>query len=97
MYNSIGFGRAPRTVGDVRSIDIYPQGKDRKGVRNAEKASILHYGSQSKTSVAKRSKKKKYPGPGIPATKWVDTADRISEEQAIPAMVKVWDDHLKGT
>lgn len=29
------------------TAEIYPQGKDRKGVRNAEKAFILHYGTSS--------------------------------------------------
>jgi len=36
--------------GDARALyrDIYPQGKDAKGVSNAEKAFILHYGKASK-------------------------------------------------
>ena len=29
---------------DIRSVDVYPLGKDRFGTRNAEKAFILHYG-----------------------------------------------------
>lgn len=29
------------------TAEIYPQGKDHKGVRNAEKAFILHYGTSS--------------------------------------------------
>ena len=29
------------------TAEIYPQGKDRKGVRNAEKAFVLHYGTSS--------------------------------------------------
>lgn len=45
MIASIGYPRRPKTVKDVRVIDIYPQGKDRKGIRNAEKAFILHYGT----------------------------------------------------
>lgn len=44
MIKSVGFPRQPKTVNDVRSIDVYPQGKDRKGIRNAEKAFVLHYG-----------------------------------------------------
>jgi hypothetical protein len=44
MIESIGFAREPKSAGDVKFIDIYPQGTDRKGVRNAEKAFILHYG-----------------------------------------------------
>lgn len=45
MIDSIGFTREPKQVGDVLTIDIYPQGTDRHGVRNAEKAFILHYGT----------------------------------------------------
>lgn len=45
MFDHIGYPRKPKQAGDVRSIDIYPQGKDAKGVRNAEKAFILHYGT----------------------------------------------------
>lgn len=47
MVAAIGYPRTPKTIKDVRTIDIYPLGKDRKGVRNAEKAFILHYGSSS--------------------------------------------------
>lgn len=47
MIEKIGYPRQPKDVGGIRTIDIYPQGKDRKGVRNAEKAFILHYGSSS--------------------------------------------------
>lgn len=45
MIESIGFAREPKKAGDIMSIDIFPQGRDRKGVRNAEKAFILHYGT----------------------------------------------------
>lgn len=45
MIAAIGYPRGPQTIGDALTIDIYPQGKDRKGVRNAEKAFILHYGT----------------------------------------------------
>ena len=50
MIESIGYPRAPKQAGDVRSIDIYPQGKDAKGVRNAEKAFFLHYGTSKMKS-----------------------------------------------
>lgn len=45
MIDSIGHPREPKKTGDALTIDIFPQGKDHKGVRNAEKAFILHYGS----------------------------------------------------
>lgn len=45
MIDSIGFGPAPVRAGAILYNDVYPQGRDAKGVRNAEKAFILHYGS----------------------------------------------------
>ena len=45
MIESIGFSRTPRRDGDSISIDVWPQGKDAFGTRNAEKAYILHYGT----------------------------------------------------
>lgn len=44
MINSIDYSRDVRKIGDIKEVDIYPQGVDRKGVRNVEKAFILHYG-----------------------------------------------------
>lgn len=46
MIESIDFARQAKMLGQIRYIDIYPQGKDRHGVRNAEKAFILHYGTK---------------------------------------------------
>jgi len=43
MLRSVRAGK----VKDGRT-DIYPQGKDAKGTRNAEKAFILHYGTSRK-------------------------------------------------
>lgn len=99
MIDSIGYTRSPKTVGDIRVIDIYPQGKDSKGTRNAEKAFILHYGtkgSASKNAQRKRAKTDKQPGPGIPATHWVDDADEMSGPLVMEAMTAIWDEHLKG-
>ena len=45
MIESIGYPRAPTNFGDALGIDVYPQGKDSKGVRNAEKAFVQHYGT----------------------------------------------------
>ena len=49
MIKSIGYASKPKDIDGVRSIDIYPQGKDKKGVRNAEKAFVLHYGTSKIT------------------------------------------------
>ena len=45
MIESIGYPEPARRIGDVIARDVYPQGKDRKGVRNTEKAFINHYGT----------------------------------------------------
>lgn len=45
MIASIGYAGAPTNFGDALGIDVYPQGKDSKGVRNVEKAFIQHYGT----------------------------------------------------
>lgn len=44
MSASVAPSKKIKRTGDVSATTIYPQGKDRKGVRNAEKAFILHYG-----------------------------------------------------
>ena len=46
MVNSIVAG-TPVQAGDICFNDIYPQGSDGKGVRNATKAFILHYGKHN--------------------------------------------------
>lgn len=45
MIESIGYPRAPINFGDAIGIDIFPQGRDRRGVRNVEKAFVQHYGT----------------------------------------------------
>lgn len=74
MIKSIGYSRSVKSVGDWKQVDIFPQGSDRKGVRNAEKAFVLHYGTSK-----------------IPATHWVDDADALSEQYALPLMQAAWD------
>lgn len=46
MLNSIKATKIRRRDSD-RYVDVYPAGKDRKGVRNAEKAFITNYGTRS--------------------------------------------------
>lgn len=48
MIDSIGYPKRVQNANDVLYVDIYPQGKDAKGVRNAEKAFILNYGTSKK-------------------------------------------------
>lgn len=44
LEDSITTGKGIQKINDVSCVTIYPTGKDSKGVRNAEKAFILHYG-----------------------------------------------------
>lgn len=82
MLKSIGYANAPRTAADIRLIDIYPQGKDRKGVRNAEKAFINHYGTSGSG------------GKGVEATHFVDVADELSADFVIEAYERIWEEFL---
>ena len=79
MIASIGFQRTPKDVGSIRTIDIYPQGKDKRNIRNAEKAFILHYGTTK-----------------IRGSRWVDDADKISEQTVVSAMIRVWEQFLQN-
>ena len=45
MIEGIGFPSPVQNMGGAFYRDVYPQGKDAKGTRNAEKAFILNYGS----------------------------------------------------
>lgn len=45
MIAAIGYPRKPSAASDALAIDIYPQGKNTGGVRNAEVAFVLHYGT----------------------------------------------------
>lgn len=67
MINSVGFPRQPKTAGDIRQIDIYPQGTDRKGVRNAEKAFINHYGASGRPATHFVDKADEKAGPKVQA------------------------------
>lgn len=104
MIDSIDYSRTPKMIGDIQTIEIYPQGKDRKGVRNAEKAFILHYGTSPMRTASdrrrKRKYKKKYPGPGIPALHWVDDAEQTAApmvEQTLAEMFDAWLNKIHNT
>lgn len=45
MKRKVGYNKMPKSVMESKKLlEIYPQGKDKQGTRNAEKAFILHYG-----------------------------------------------------
>jgi len=98
MIKSIGFSRKAVSAGDIQSIPIYPQGEDPDGVRNAEKAYILHYGKKGSSSsrAKKRRGRNKFKQEGIPATHWVDDAERAAVAPVEAAYNKIWGDYLKG-
>lgn len=80
MIESIDAPGPVMDFGTALGKDIYPTGKDRKGVRNAEKAFILHYGRNGWQRIA--------------ATYWVDDADAISEARVPPRLDALWQEFL---
>jgi len=84
MIDSINYPHKVTDVGGVKSIDIYPQGKDsRTGVRNATKAFILYHGS----SRWKNRQGRTYH--------WTDEADEMSAQPVQQRLEKMWDDFLE--
>ena len=57
-----------------RCAEIYPLGKNSRGVRYAEIAFILHYGRSN-----------------MKGDHFVDEAERISEDNAVPVMQEIWE------
>lgn len=80
MARSVAPTKGIKKIGDVSAKEIYPQGKDRKGVRNAEKAFILHYG-KSKVNQ--------------PPTRFVDAVEEAAEDKTVSAMEDVFNNYLE--
>lgn len=81
MIASIGYSRRVKEAGDALSVDIYPQGRRKDGTRQRHaEIAFILHYGTSK----------------IPESRWVDDADRISEQKAIPAMIKVWDKFIES-
>lgn len=49
MVDSVKASKPKRNRDDGKYVEVFPHGKDKKGVRNAEKAYLLHYGWGDKT------------------------------------------------
>lgn len=96
------YGISPRSKGDLKksikkskvfstsveaTITIAPEGKDSKGVRNAEKGFILEYGRGQGRRAAKSSKKTGRIAP----TRWMERSNAKSEDKVHETMVKVWE------
>jgi HK97 gp10 family phage protein len=99
MIDSINYKKRIKKDGSGIKTDIVPMGRDDKGVRNAEKAFILHYGTSPRRKVARRKGKyvrpKKYPGAGIPALHWVDDAEAAAEPIVEKKVLDTYDKWLQ--
>ena len=71
MMNAVGIKFVKKQ--GKRCAEIYPRGKNKRGVRYAEIAFILHYGRSN-----------------MKGDRFVDDAERIAEEEAVPAMIDIW-------
>lgn len=68
-------------AGGARYRDILPNGKDRKGVRNAEKAFVLHYGRNGARK--------------IKATYWLDDAEAQGNVRVENTVNGLWGQYLE--
>lgn len=75
MVKSIAFSK-PKDRGNGLQIDIYPQGKDRKGVKNNVKAFVLHHGRNGRGK--------------IDGDEWVKDVVLDATDESNDAMADVW-------
>ena len=92
MIKSIGYSREPKNLRDGMSIEIYPQGKDKKGIRNAEKAYLNHYGTGKRFIHVK--KKERYVGK-LEGTNFVEKAERLAGPRVQAEFERIWDERMK--
>ena len=74
MMNAVGIKFKKIKMNGMRTAEIYPLGKNKRGVRYAMIAFILHYGRSN-----------------MKGDRFVDDAERIAEEEAVPAMINIWE------
>lgn len=96
MVDSVLADGAEQHGGSIVS-EIYPRGVDRKGVRNAEKAFLLHYGwkagkpARGKKGLSAKGRKGAYHG-----DHFVDIVEKECAEAVDYAMESVVDRYTKG-
>lgn len=96
MLDSVQAEEARQSGGAIVS-EIYPRGKDRKGVRNAEKAFLLHYGWKAgKPARGKKGAKAKGRKGTHQGDHFVDTVEKECAEAVDYAMESVADRFTKG-
>lgn len=81
MIKNIKASKKTNQYSEVGKMTVYSRGKDAKGVRNAEKEFLLHYGVKNGNGSQR-----------IAASHWVDSAEEKSHREADNAMEKVWDE-----
>lgn len=90
MIDSIGYARTPTEIGGVKSIDIYPLGHstytESRGVRKPRKKTVRN---------AEIAFILHYGTSSRPGSRWVDTADELSEAPVQAAMEAIWNEYLK--
>ena len=82
MLDSIGTNEYREWMGGG-TVDVYPQGEDRMGVRNATKAYVINYG-KGKRPYAKRPRKN--PRRNLTGDKFITGDERKTEEAVTKAM-----------
>lgn len=70
----------PKAKAGTHTVEVYPQGKDKKGVRNAEKAFVNNYGTKGRTRK-------------IQATHFIEKAIEKSENDVYYAMQDVFNEY----
>lgn len=82
MLESIGNNGIRESVGGA-STDVYPQGDDRKGVRNATKAYVINYGKGARPFTRRP---KKHPRRNLTGDKFITGDEPKTEEAVLQAM-----------
>ncbi|MEG0766085.1 MAG: hypothetical protein RR482_00070 [Clostridia bacterium] len=85
----------PKNNGSSVSSEIYPRGKDKKGVRNAEKAFLLHYGWEAGKPTRGKEGGKGHKG-AHKGDHFVDTVENECMDAVGYAMENVRDRYMKG-
>ena len=82
MLESIGNNGIREYLGGA-STEVYPQGDDRKGVRNATKAYVINYGKGARPYTRRP---KKHPRRNLTGDKFITGDEPQTEEAVLQAM-----------
>lgn len=82
MLEAIGNNGIRESLGGA-STDVYPQGDDRKGVRNATKAYVINYGKGQRPFTRRP---KRHPRRNLTGDKFITGDESKAEEIVVQAM-----------